>query len=61
MRAKKGRRIPYERQNFYVFYDEKDNVRYCGTASQLISEGNIRVYLLFIHQYIILNVTKSEQ
>ena len=30
---------PYEKRAFYVFYDENDNVRHCGTAEQLIEEG----------------------
>ena len=43
MKRKKGRqpgvKLPYEKQKFYVFYDENDNVRYCGTAQQLVDEG----------------------
>lgn len=29
----------YEKQKFYVFYDKQDQVRYCGTAQQLVDEG----------------------
>lgn len=36
---KPGVNLPYEKQKFYVFYDEDDNVRYCGTAQQLVDEG----------------------
>lgn len=39
MRGKNGRHVPYERRKFYVFYDDKDNVRHCGTAQQLVDEG----------------------
>mgnify|MGYP006923371639 FL=1 len=43
MNKRKGRRsreeTSYEKQKFYVFYDEDDKVRYCGTAQQLIDEG----------------------
>lgn len=28
----------YETRPFYVVYDSKDNVRFCGTAQQLIRE-----------------------
>jgi hypothetical protein len=34
-----GVKLPYEKQKFYVFYDDNDNVRYCGTAQQLVDEG----------------------
>lgn len=33
------RRTSYEKKTFYVFYDENDRVRYCGTAQQLVDEG----------------------
>lgn len=32
--------LSYEEKKFYVFYDEKDRVRYCGTAQQLVDEGH---------------------
>ena len=28
----------YYKQKFYVFYDKNDNVRFCGTAKQLVEE-----------------------
>lgn len=34
----KGQTSSYEKRKFYVFYDEKDNVRFCGTAEQLVEE-----------------------
>ena len=33
-------KVPYEKRRFYVFYDENDNVRHCGTAEQLIEAGH---------------------
>ena len=30
--------INYYNQKFYVFYDKNDNVRFCGTAKQLVEE-----------------------
>lgn len=36
----KGQTSSYEKRKFYVFYDEKDNVRLCGTAEQLVEEGH---------------------
>ena len=34
-----GVKLPYDKQKFYVFYDKNDNVKYCGTAQQLVDEG----------------------
>ena len=31
--------MKYEQQTFYVIYDEKDRIRHCGTAKQLIEDG----------------------
>ena len=39
MGRKTGGKNPYEKQKFYVFYDKDDNVRYCGTAQQLVEDG----------------------
>ena len=39
MRGKNGQPVQYEKKKFYVFYDENDNVRHCGTAQQLVDEG----------------------
>ena len=43
----------YYKQKFYVFYDENDNIRHCGTAKQLVADGiykNVNVVQCMAHK-----------